>query len=49
MALRFAVQTVQPKLEPAHKAQVESMKKLYELNRLEMLIKEAKKLSSIDV
>ena len=49
MALHCAAQTVQPKLEPTHEVQVACMKKLYELNRLEMLIKESKKLAGIDV
>jgi hypothetical protein len=44
-----AAQTVQPKLEPSHQVQVASLKKLYELNRLEMLMKESKKLAAIDV
>ena len=41
--------TVQPKLPPAHAANVASMQKLYELNRLEMLIKESKKMAAINV
>ena len=48
-ALHFAAQTVQPKLEPSHQVHVACMQKLYELNRLEMLIKESKKLAAIDV
>jgi hypothetical protein len=47
--VRCTTQTVQPKLEPSHAAQVASMQKLYELNRLEMLIKESKKLAAVNV
>ena len=47
--LQLAAQTVQPKLDSSHQVQVACMKKLYELNRLEMLIKESKKLAAIDV
>ena len=47
--VRCTTQTVQPKLEPSHAAQVASMQKLYELNRMEVLLAQSKKLAGLNV
>ena len=36
-------------LEPSHAAQVASMQKLYELNRMEVLLAQSKKLAGLNV